>query len=423
MFYYNIKLGLAFGLFMIVLILLSVYYVSTCKGNIKKMENLFDDTHEEIEDTFSNLLSIYTARRYDHEKNRITNLDNKLYDNVHKMNKCKNKFRVLYTILFMLIIVYLNYLGYTLYISKKIKLETFVSVFIINYSLLGIFMGLFQEVNEYMYTSTNINLIINYLINILPKKIKEKRIIIPDTYKNGLSIDIKDVSFRYKKNTPYVLKNVNLKIEPNENLIIKGNIGSGKSTLSKLILRLLINYEGKILINGISNRKINIEDLRSKIMYIPQHPNLFNRTLYDNLMYGINKNINIKTILDKLEEVGLTDIKNKFEKIMDKKVGKLGHQLSGGQRQIVWILRSIFSNSKMVILDEPTSSLDAESKKKIMMLIKDLSNNRNLIIITHDNDLINYKIHNKIIVFKNGKIDKIIKNMVPITNHLGNQLN
>lgn len=415
MFYYNIKLGLVFGGFMILLIMLSIYYVRNCRNNIRDIEVYYDLTHEEIEDTFSNLLSIYTARKYGDEKKRISNIDDKLYKNVQSMNKCRNKYRVIYTVLFLVIIIYLNYLGYQLFLSKKITIETFIAVFIINYSLLGIFMGLFQEVNEYMSVTTNINLILNYLTKVLPKKIDDKynQNKINNKYANGIAINIKNVSFRYNKNSPYVLKNVNLELKPNENIIIKGDIGSGKSTISKLILRLLVNYEGDIFINGISNKTINIEDLRGNIMYIPQHPNLFNRTLYDNLMYGLDdKKITIKMILDKLEGVGLFDIKSKFEQVMYQKVGKLGHQLSGGQRQIVWILRSIFSNNKMVILDEPTSSLDASSKQKIMKLIEDLSKTRNLIIITHDKEVVDYNIHDKLVIFKNGKVDKIVKNMV-----------
>mgnify|MGYP006430976939 CR=1 FL=1 len=89
------------------------------------------------------------------------------------MNKCRNKYRIIYTILFIIIIVYLNYLGYQLFLSKKITLDTFIAVFIINYSLLGIFMGLFQEVNEFMWTTTNINLILTYLTKVLPKKLDE----------------------------------------------------------------------------------------------------------------------------------------------------------------------------------------------------------------------------------------------------------
>ena len=414
LFFYNYKLGLVFGGFMVLLLLLTLHYFAQCKNTIKNTETLFDLTHEEIEDTFSNLLSIYTARKYDAEKKRITKIDNKLFKNVQGLNKCRNKYRIIYSMVFLVIIIYLNYLGYKLYRKKELSLDTFVSVFIINYSLLGTFMSLFHEINGYMHTSVNVNLIIDYLNNGIPKKElknNNKDIIPTDKIKSGLNIKFKDVSFRYSKDLPYILDKINFEIKPNENIIIKGSIGSGKSTLSKLILKLLTNYEGLITINGVSNKNMDIEDLREKIIYIPQHPNLFNRSLKENLLYGINDKYTIDDILNKLTEVGLNDVKTKFQKMLDANVGKLGDKLSGGQRQVVWILRSIFSESKMVILDEPTSSLDEESKLKIMKLIELLSNNRNLIVITHDRDIIEYNLHDRVVVFNKGKIDKIIRNI------------
>jgi len=369
--YYNIRLGLIFGICMTVIIGLSLCYLSSCRDNVKNMETLYDKTHEEIEDTFSNLISIYTARKYKAETERISNIDDQLYNNVQLMNKCKNKYRIVFTLIFIITIIILNYMGYKLYLKKTMKLETFISVFIINYSLLGIFMGFFRELNDLMHSSVNINLIIDYLNNQLPKRIKlslnKNNIPLLLNANNkpieGMKIQFKNVKFKYDNKSPYILNGINLTITPLETIIIQGHIGSGKSTLSKLLLKFITNYEGEILINGKSNKNMNVDDLREKIMYIPQHPNLFNRTLKENLLYGVT-NYTIEDILKKLTNVDLHDIRDKFKSIMNNKVGKLGSKLSGGQRQLVWILRSMFNNSKIVILDEPTSSLDEESKKK-----------------------------------------------------------
>ena len=419
--YYNIRLGFIFGICMTVIIVLSLCYVSNCKNNIKNMELLYDKTHEEIEDTFSNLISIYTARKYKDETNRITKIDNEMYENVQLMNKCKNKYRIIFSLVFIITIIILNYKGYKLYMNKKMKLETFISVFIINYSLLGIFMGFFRELNEIMNSSVNINLIIDYLNNKLPKRIKENfnknnvPLLLNSNNKpiEGIKVKFDNVKFKYNDKLPYIINGINLNIKPMETIIIQGHIGSGKSTLFKLLLKYITNYEGEILINGKTNKRMNIDDLREKIMYIPQHPNLFNRTLKENLLYGVS-NYTVIDILNKLKGVGLTDIYNKFKSIMHNKVGKLGSKLSGGQRQLVWILRSMFNNSKMVILDEPTSSLDEESKEKIMKLIKEISSKRNLVIITHDNDIKKFNLHNRVIFFEKGRIKEQFKNLKPI---------
>ena len=411
LFYYNMKLGLLFLFFMIIIVLLTLRYFKSCSHHHRSIDKNYDLTHEEIEDTLSNLLSIYSARRGNYEKNRIGNIDNKILTNNLKLNKCRNKYRIIYTIIFFITICVLNYYSYIIFMNNEIDLKTLIAIIIMNYSLLHIFLSLYYETNDFIYSFVNINLIMEYITKKLPKKVKETNIKIPNIHEKGLSIKFSNVSYKYKESNKYSLQNINLEIKPLENIIIMGPVGSGKSTLSKLIIRLLSNYEGDIKINGISNKKININNLRYNIVYIPQQPNLFNRTLRENLTYGINKNkYGIKIMLNKLKEVGLNDVKKHFENMLDKEVGKLGSRLSGGQRQIVWILRSLFSDSRMVILDEPTSSMDSKTKEKIIRLVKELSHNRNLIIITHDKKILEKNIHNRLILFKNKKIDKIVKN-------------
>ena len=412
LFYYNLKLGLIFLCCMIFIILITLRYFTSCSKYHKMIDKNYDYTHEEIEDTLSNLLSVYSARKGTYEKERISKIDDAIIKDNKNLNNCRNKYRILYTNIFFITICVLNYYSYHIFILKEIDLKTLISIIIMNYSLLHIFMSLYFETNEFIYTYTNINLIIEYITNQLPKKIKESNIKIPNVYEKGIHIQFNNVQFKYKDSKKYSLKNINFEIKPLENIIIMGSVGSGKSTLSKLIIRLLSNYEGHIIINGISNKKINIDNLRYNIVYIPQQPNLFNRTLKENLTYGINKNkYSIDIMLSKLKKVGLEDVRIYFKSIMNKPVGKLGSKLSGGQRQIVWILRSLFSESRMVILDEPTSSMDIKTKEKIIKLIKELSINRNLIIITHDQKLLDNNIHNKLILFKNNTITKIVKNM------------
>ena len=120
----------------------------------------------------SNLISIFNSRKVKYETKRIGKIDNKVYNENVKLNRCRNKFRMFYTVIFIIIIIVLNYYSYRLYQKKELNLKTFISVFIINYSLLDIFMSLYHEVNEFMGTQSNIDLLINYLNNELPKKQK-----------------------------------------------------------------------------------------------------------------------------------------------------------------------------------------------------------------------------------------------------------
>ena len=125
------------------------------------------------------------------------------------------------------------------------------------------------------------------------------------------------------------------------------------------------------------------KDLRDKIFYIPQKPKLFNRTLYENIIYGLEPAPSKEDVLKLMDDLNI-DVKDVFEKKMDEMVGVEGNRLSGGQRQIVWLLRSIYRPSAILILDEPTSALDPENKIAMISTIKKLSIGKTVIIVSHD---------------------------------------
>ena len=106
--------------------------------------------------------------------------------------------------------------------------------------------------------------------------------------------------------------------------------------------------------------------------------------MYENIIYGIPSPPSKETIIHLLEELELNDISVKFKEKMDTLMGIEGNKISGGQRQIVWLLRSLFRPSKILVLDEPTASLDPENKERIVHIIKKLSVGKTVIIITHD---------------------------------------
>ena len=162
-------------------------------------------------------------------------------------------------------------------------------------------------------------------------------------------------------------------------------------------------YKGQILINNRPLKSLNIDKLREYITYIPQHPKLFNRTLFDNITYG-SKNKTIEDIYEILDKLDFKDLKDKFKEFMYQKVGKNGSKLSGGQRQIVCLLRALLKDNRIIIMDEPTSSLDNEIKKKVIKLIDEISKTKNILIITHDLDLLDNL--DRIIVLDKGNIIK-----------------
>lgn len=410
LFIHNKFLGIVYLCCIALVVAVCYIYSKTCHKNVIISEEVYDYTHEEIEDTLSNLMSIYTSKKDKDEKERLSKYSNKTSIEERKLNKCNNNFKIAYSISFIIIFIVLNLVSFKLYLNNYYKIDTLVSIVIINYSILNSLMNIYYDTRFFIETKGRIDVLKKFLNNFpsgINKDYNQKDINKMLNY-NEININIKNLSFKYNINKP-VFNNFNLTLNNNESTAIIGGIGSGKSTLSKLIIRLKDHKEGEIMINDTNIKDIPINTLRTIIGYIPQHPKLFNRTLYENINYGLKNKISEQQIYNILKKNGLENVITDFKRLMNEKVGKNGSLLSGGQRQIVWILRFIFNNHKVIILDEPTSSLDNNSKDKVIQLIKELEKNKTIIIITHDNDLLKYV--KRIIELKNGQIIKdTIKN-------------
>jgi ATP-binding cassette subfamily B protein len=263
------------------------------------------------------------------------------------------------------------------------------------FSILGVFENTVLVSNQVSKLFSEIGDIETYFETI---KEKNKNIKKPcHNFKNG-DIEFKNVYYKYNDNL--VLNNINFKIKRGEHVAIVGPIGSGKSTIIKLLMGYNRLTMGKIMIGDKNIETIYEKELRENIYYIPQKPKLFNRTLYKNITYGLKNPPKKENILKLLEQLNLNDLIEPFTKKMDEKVGIDGNNLSGGQKQIVWLLRSFYRDKHIIILDEPTASLDKENKELLIQNIKRLCIGKTLIVISHDNVVQNFrKIH-----IKEGKI-------------------
>ena len=380
---HNNILGFLYLISMVVIFSLCILFSKSCTDVVKKAEKIFDESHEEIEDMLSNLISVYTSDKNKFEKERVEYLSKGIYKSEQNYYKCFNKYRVLYSLVFIIIFAILNIYSIKIYYEKKINVEALSAIIIINYSLLSTFMTVYYQTRRFIDLKGRLSILTTYLDNLpnLDNK-SSKELVKP----NKVDIKIRNLGFYYIKNK-YILKNISLDIKQNEKIALIGEIGSGKSTIGKLLVKLFSYDEGSIKINNIELSELSIKSLRKIITYIPQHPKLFNRSLYSNITYGVS-NIKREKVIQLINTINIDSIRSKFLDNLDKPVGKYGNNLSGGQRQIVWLLRSVLQESNVIILDEPTSSLDESNKKIVMEFINNASKNKTLILITHDTDLL-----------------------------------
>ena len=194
-------------------------------------------------------------------------------------------------------------------------------------------------------------------------------------------IELRDVSFYYDKEK-IILEKINLEIRKSERIAIVGSSGVGKSTLADLIARFYDVTGGSILIDGTDIKKIKIDSLRNLIGMVPQETILFNDTIRNNIIFGM-ENVSEQELIDATKFANAYDFILETENGFETIVGERGLKLSGGQKQRIAIARTILRNPQILILDEATSSLDTESERLVQDALEKLMSNRTSIIIAH----------------------------------------
>ncbi len=216
-------------------------------------------------------------------------------------------------------------------------------------------------------------------------------------------IQFKDVWFAYDDEN-YVLKNINLKINPGETVAIVGHTGAGKSTLINILTRFYDINKGSILIDGIDIRKVDKRDLRKYISIVLQDVFLFSGTIQSNINMD-NEEIGMEKIIDAAKTVGAHKFISSLPNQYNEEVKERGATLSVGQKQLISFARALAYDPKILILDEATSSIDTESEQLIQTAIEKLLVGRTAIVIAHRLSTIQNA--DKIIVLHKGEIKEI----------------
>ena len=214
-------------------------------------------------------------------------------------------------------------------------------------------------------------------------------------------ITLDQVTFRYRPEAAPVLQNVGLDVRPGEIIDIIGRSGSGKSTLTKLVQRLYVPEQGRVLIDGIDISLVDAAQLRRQIGVVLQDNFLFNRSVRENIAIS-DPAAPIEAVIQAARLAGAHDFISELPEGYDTTVGEQGASLSGGQRQRVAIARALFTNPRVLIFDEATSALDYESEAIIQRNMALISQGRTVIIIAHRLSAVRHA--HRIIAMERGRI-------------------
>ena len=200
---------------------------------------------------------------------------------------------------------------------------------------------------------------------------------------NEGSINFSNVNFNYESNLDNrVLKDININIAGNKMTALVGHSGSGKSTLLSLIPRIYDPISGKVEVDGQNIKEVKLSSLRKEISIVDQNTTLFDDTVLNNIKYA-KPDASNDEIFKAADMAMCTDFINKLENKFETKIGENGIKLSGGEKQRLSIARAFLKNSKIILLDEATSSLDSETEEKIQKALEKLISNKTTIVIAH----------------------------------------
>jgi ABC-type bacteriocin/lantibiotic exporter with double-glycine peptidase domain len=372
------KLGLIMATCIIICLSFFVPTFKKCLRVSSSLDNHDSGVHEKMSELFDNLLDIYAMDTLNKE---IKDIETDQIESVKIYKKtfsCITNFLSILNAFWIFALFSIMFYSYSLYKKKQMSLSNIINV---------ILSSMFAIQKAGSFSSELPDLIFN--LGIYSQIRKDLLQLSNNTTGKNINITNGDIKFKnigIKYGDKSIIENFNLHIKPNQSIVMIGRIGSGKTSIIKSLMKLQTPTSGSIHIDDINIKDVDCSSLRSQILYVRQNPIPFNRSLFENITYG-NEHIKEQDIENLFVKHNLHSFFNNM-KLADS-VGKKGNNISGGQRQMIFLLRILLSKKKIIILDEPTTFLDEDSIQYVIKLIKEIMKQRTVIIITHDKILEN----------------------------------
>lgn len=215
------------------------------------------------------------------------------------------------------------------------------------------------------------------------------------------AIEFRNVRFSYPHRDDAALDGVSFRIEPGEHVALIGRVGSGKSTVHRLMTGLYQPDGGAVLIDGIDLRQLDPADVRRNVACVSQDVTLFQGSLRENIAFGL-PHADDSAIVAAAEIAGLLEFVNRHPRGFDMPVGERGEGLSGGQRQAVGLARALLHHAPVLLLDEPTSAMDFSTEAQVTQRVAAFARDKTLVLITHRTSML--ALVSRVIVVDGGKV-------------------
>ena len=338
------------------------------------------DLNKYLIDLFKNhkVIKIFQRENYEHE--RSEKFVNELKEKSIKIATVFIRSSPIMEIVTGIMIAILIFYSGKLIMNEQLSINNF-------FSFLAAMMLAYQPVKSLATVNVSIGQGLSAGKRILPIIDQKNEISINEngeTLKiDEASIKLKNVNFRYKSNVKnIVLKDININIAGKKMTALVGHSGSGKSTILNLIPRVYDVHSGEIIIDNQRIKDLNLNSLRKEISIVDQNTTLFDDTVFNNIKYA-KPSASDQEVFNASKISMSTDFIEKLENKFETLIGENGVKLSGGEKQRISIARALLKDSKIILLDEATSSLDSETEEKIQKAIEELTKNKTTVVIAH----------------------------------------
>lgn len=372
--------------FICLLLTVAVLYYSfrtifSCEAVSQARDVAFNATVEETDDILKNATSVINANQQESEMERIAAYHAAYDETSKKTFQCSLRPRYVY--LPILVVFFMAYMLYSYYKirANELSIALFVAILLIVIQVLTSQFKLLGSVKDAVLKWGSLQNSMRIFEECKKATLEQFQNAPP---KEGIFIDRVSYSYETDDGVRPVFKEYSLYIPANQCTVIEGKIGSGKSTLLKILNKYATPSGGQVYVNGISYDLLSPRDLHGILGYVPQSPTLFNRSIYENIVYGVEPRPTKATIEAWLRSFGIHELIQELPRGLDTSAGKNGSSISGGQRQIVWFLRVLLQNTPYILLDEPTSAMDERTKGYVYRLLEKIKNEKTVILVSHD---------------------------------------
>lgn len=339
--------------------------------------NIFGESNNYVLDSLRGLKEVLLFKNGEERLNKINENSIKLNKSLDKIKGHEGIIRATTDITIMIAILTFVILGTSEYLSGNISFTTAIVSIVIIASSFGPVVDLSNLSNTLLQTFACAERIFA-LLDEKPQveEVRGKNDI------QGKDIEYKNVSFSYPNRKESIFKNTSLNIRKGEKIALIGESGIGKSTFIKLIMRFWDVNSGDIKLDNIDIKDVNTESLRNSQTLVSQETYLFNESIRENIKVG-NEDASESDIIEAAKKASIHDFILSLPKGYDTKVSELGGNLSSGERQRIGLARAFLKDSEVLILDEPTSNLDALNEGEILKAINENCKEKTIILISH----------------------------------------